>query len=229
MKLKRLLLIFIVIFSLFLLIFYVFLNSSNFKYVYSSSEIIDIDDVENLLRNNFGSDYTLANGHKFVLYSYGPCFYENNSRGGDEFLENKEYLDVTTCNGATLANDSSFYVGYFKTLVEAIHFGEANYKQVNDYLYSNSAIAYNANYSYYIDVICDPKRFGYIVSFDSITAALQLNEDQNRDDTCHEKPTTKINVIHNFIEETPWLKHLNVFFVIDVILGDVQYMNFTIK
>lgn len=229
MKLKRLLAILIVIFSLFLLIFYVFLNSSNFKYVYSSSEIIDIDDVENLLRDNFGYDYTLANGHKFVLYSYGPCFYENNSRGGKQALIDKKWLEKTTCNGATVSGEFNYYIGYFKTLVEAIHFGEANYKQVNDYLYSHTDIPHSENYSYFIEVICDPRRFGYIVSFDSLATALNQLKKQNLEDSCQNNPTTIINAIHNFIEETPWLKHLKVFYVIDVILGDVPYMNFTIK
>ncbi len=229
MKLKRLLLIFIVIFSLFLLIFYVFLNSSNFKYVYSSSEIIDVDDVENILRNYIGYDHTLPNGHKFVLNSYGPCVYENDSRGSKQVLISKEWLEKTTCNGATVSGEFNYYVGYFKTLVEAIHFGESNYKQVNDYLYSHTDIPHSENYSYFIEVICDPKRYGYVVSFDSLAAALDQFKTQNREDPCQNNPTAIINAIHNFIEETPWLKHLKVFYVIDVILGDVQYMNFTIK
>lgn len=219
----------ILLISLGIGIFYFLNYSRSFDYISESTEIINIKDLEYIFRNYTSYEITLENGHKFVLNGYGPCVYENDSRGSNLVLENKEYLDETTCNGATLSNDFAFYVGYFKTLVEAIHFGEMNYKNVNKYLYDNTDIPYNPDYSYYIDVICNPKKFGYVISFDSISAALQLYETDNQDDKCQSEPTTKLNAIHTFLNQTPCLKYLKVFFVIDVLIGDIPYMEFTIK
>ena len=99
-----------------------------------------------------------------------------------------------------------------------------NVEMVNDYIYKNTKILPNESFSFRIDTICDSSLQGYLVSFDAIDAAIDNNDDYK----C-KIGDTYIDNIHHFINSNSYLKNLNVFNILDLYLGDVDYMQFTIK
>lgn len=200
-KLFNLIIIFIVLITILLLINN---HSDIFNYSYTPTNHHKLDDYEEFF-NTSHADYNTE----------GTCYYEDYVNIKEVI---KDELKPIEENITTFFSGYELYAGYFKTIDEAINFGEANYKNIDTYFYDKYQIlAENMGYEYRIEEICDVDVKGYVVIFSSLEQyIMQLPVNI-------EKGISYIENIHNIIKEDEVLTYFNVFYISDIYLGNIMY------
>lgn len=227
---KRIKNLLIILIAIFILIFaFLFLNQKllkqpTFNYIYSGETVFDSDKVEKIFTDR--NTIQTFDGHPIFIEPDGECFWGPDRQHIKKSLEQNEHLALVTDNSWCLPNGVAFYVGYFKTAEEAIHFGEYNYQRVTEYLYKITDIPKRDDFTYRIDKICDTDKQGYVVSFEALNAALELISIPQY--KC-QIGVSYIDTIHNFIENTEYLSYLKVFHIYDVYLGNIPYSKFNLN
>lgn len=211
MKQKRIILIFIILCVIVCIMCILALpRIYRFNYVLNSNGLQTIDDYQFYIDNQHASFNT-----------EGTCFYDDTVQIRKFIKDENEIVeqdDTTNLFGYEL------YVGYFKTIDEAIYFGELNYKLVSEYLVNNYGMSKELidrfNYDYRIEEICDSEVKGYVVLFASLEAYIV--------DTSFniKKGMSFIENLNNIIDEDEVLSYFNVFSIFDLYQGNVEYMTF---
>ena len=198
----------------------------NDTFYYQLKSKIQINKNEIITLTNDGLSYIKEH---LAIYNFeATCFYDEHlGLGGADDETYYEYIEkkLTETTQTALAFEF-FYVGYFKTIEEAIYFAETNLDNLNKYIFSNtdnlSAIT-GIDYDYRIDQICNTEKEGYVVSFGSLdTYISQKNIYLIKNKTFHDSLESAIN-------NDEILNNLQVFFVYDIYLGLVNYMGFEIS
>ena len=129
----------IIILTTFILFFIFFLSQkltlhSSYNYIYSGERIFSTNQIKNIVSGERNSLQTF-NGHPIFYEPDGECLWDSKSQNVKSFLEQNGHNELVKDASWCLPNGVTFYVGYFKTIEEAIHFGEYNYQNVTEYLY----------------------------------------------------------------------------------------------
>ena len=150
----------------------------------------------------------------------GKCFYEETVLIEEVIKDQLKPIEIDT---TTTFWGYDFYVGYFKTIDEAIYFGESNYKNINDYFANKYQIsAETLGYDYRIEEICKTDVKGYVVIFASLEKyIMQLNANI-------ESGLSYIENINKIIQDDEELNYFQVFYISDIYLNNVKYMHFNI-
>lgn len=204
------LIVYLIILVTIILLINSFNNKTNFNY------ILSIKDTNKTYNNElfFNSSHAAFNIE-------GKCFYEE-----DVLIEEviKDQLKPIEIDTTTTFWGYDFYVGYFKTIEEAIYFGETNYKNINDYFAKKYEIsAETMGYEYRIEEICKSDVKGYVVIFASLEKyIMQLNVNI-------ESGLSHIENINKIIHDDEELNYFQVFYISDIYLNNVKYMHFNIS
>ena len=202
------------IFFLFLLFSIIFLINSfnvktNFSYILSMSHTnkAEISDP------NFNHLHAAFN-------TEGKCFYEDYVLIEEVIKDQLKPIEIDT---TTTFWGYDFYVGYFKTIDEAVYFGESNYKNINDYFDNKYGIsAETMGYEYRIEEICKSEVKGYVVIFASLEKyIMELSSNI-------ESGLSYIENINKIIDDDEELNYFQVFYISDIYLNNVKYMHFNI-
>ena len=197
--------------------------NNEFYYKFNSNIQIKKSEIITLTNEGFSN----IKEH-LAIYNYeATCFYDehlglgvSNNETFYEYME-KKAIETTQTELAF----EFFYVGYFKTIEEAIYFAETNLDNLNKYILSNIDNLFpvtGIDYDYRIDQICNSDKKGYVVSFGSLdTYISQKNINLIKNKTFHDSLDLALN-------DDKILNNLQVFFVYDIYLGLVNYMRFDI-
>ncbi|MCI5773037.1 MAG: hypothetical protein MR210_00565 [Erysipelotrichaceae bacterium] len=199
-------------------------TNEEFNYKFNNSISIKKDEINTLI-NSPESMFDI-NDHSVSFHYEAVCFYDeylNLDVEGNETILYYTEEKINESSQSQLPYDS-FYVGYFKTLEEAVYFAETNLDGVNNYILSNSENLSDEDveHDYRIDEICSLEKAGYVVSF----GLLDTYMSQSKFDLIKNK--TFQESLELAIKNDKILNNLNVFIIFDIYLGNIDYMHFEI-